>query len=103
MSEEHKEITSENKIKLYFHNLYKSYRGLKLKIPPEVGSKIYSIVLISLGVLFFVLIPVLFTTLTTLAGFGMISYLPYQICSYIVWSLMVVKLILLVFFHEFKK
>lgn len=68
----------KDKIKSNKEQLKTKYRSLKDKIDPKIGSKLYSTFKISLSVIFFLLIPILFTTLSTLAGNEKIAYQAYE-------------------------
>ncbi len=81
----------------------KQYRNLKDKINPKTGSKIYSIVKISLIVDFFLLVPILFTILSTLAGNGQISYTAYEIVQWVTLGVLIIELITLLFFKEYPR
>lgn len=91
----------KEKVKTSKDQLKKQYRTLKDKINPKIGSKLYLVSKISLSVIFFILVPVLFTTLSTLAGNEKIAYQAYEAVQWTIGSLLLIFLIMLFFFREY--
>ncbi len=82
--------------------IYDNYRKLKDAIPTSIGKKIFNILKITLLVTITLLIPILFTTLSTLMGAGTISSAAYYGVFYTIWAIFFLSLIALVFFAEYK-
>lgn len=79
------------------------WREMKNSIPSEIGGKIFKLIKISLIATTFIIIPVLFTTLSTLMGSGIIISSIYYGVFYSIVSLYAIMVILLLFFMEYNK
>ena len=86
------------------NNSHKKYRNIKDSIDKKVGKIMFTIFNVSMMILFLLIMPILFTVMTTLlvsAG-GPISLLTYKIVFYSLWILLVIIFFVRSFFKEYK-
>ena len=94
----------KNSITKLKNNSYKKYRNIKDSIDKKVGKIMFTIFNVSMMILFLLIMPILFTVMTTLlvsAG-GPISLLTYKIVFYSLWILLVIIFSMRSFFKEYK-
>ncbi len=82
--------------------LKEKYRAMKDSIDVNVGKVVEKVFFIIVVITTFVLIPILFTTLSTLAGIGTITLTSYNIIFYVVWSILILSFLVWMFFREYK-
>ncbi len=82
--------------------LFKKYKDWKNSIDTSVGKKVEKIFSSIVIIITFLIIPIFFTLLSTLAGSGTITFLFYNIVFYITLIMLIISLIIWVMFLEFK-
>lgn len=90
-------------IKSEINNLHSKYRKQKDKIPNNIGKIIAKVSLILLMFIFLIFIPIMFTTLSTLVGNGVINKVAYDVVFYTTWAVAFLSLLVWTFFKEYSK
>ncbi len=97
-------MVKENKFIFYFKGLFKKYKEIKHNIiNDKVGKKLFFITKIIILITFFLVIPILFTLISTLAGNGIIPMVVWEVIKWSILSILIVLLFVLIFFNEFNK
>lgn len=87
-----------------FKQMNSKYRKVKDSINKETGKKVFMVFNILSMIVFLIIIPILFTVMTTLlisAG-GPISILAYRLTFYLTWVLLIILFMIRTFFLEYK-
>ncbi len=93
-----------NPIKEAFVKIHTKHRKVKDSINKETGKKVYIVFNVLTILLFLLVMPILFTVMTTLlvsAG-GFITTLAYRITFYLIWLLLIILFSIRTFFSEYK-
>lgn len=85
-----------------FKSLHQKYRSMKDGINTETGKLVERIFYYVVIITTFLLIPILFTTMSTLMGAGTISSGAYYGIFYTVWVILFLSFFIWRFFREYK-